>query len=145
MWNFKGSLIHWKMQISFLGEYLRALRFQSSKVFLKRPRIRYQEQLLLPDCHLYLPRTVRQWDMTSPVCYIPYHVIIHCEMMRYNCLWLEANWYISRRLTGLWKYFFHFQNTIRDASLEWANEMINWPLGDVSVILIHSFSNSCPG
>ena len=46
MWNFKGSLwnstqnilpIHWKMWILSTGEILRALRFKSSKVFLKRP------------------------------------------------------------------------------------------------------------
>ena len=46
MWNFKGYLwnstrnilpIHWKMWILFTGENLRALRFKSSLVFLKRP------------------------------------------------------------------------------------------------------------
>ena len=46
MWNFKGTLwnstqhilfIHWKMWILFTTENLRALRFKSSKLFLKRP------------------------------------------------------------------------------------------------------------
>ena len=46
VWNFKGYLwnstqnilpIHWKMWILFTSENLRALRFKSSKVFLKRP------------------------------------------------------------------------------------------------------------
>ena len=46
VWNFKGTLwnsaqnilpIHWKMCILFPCEYLRALRFKSSYVFLKRP------------------------------------------------------------------------------------------------------------
>ena len=44
VWHFKGylwnstqniSLIHWKVWILFTGEYLRALRFKSSYVFLK--------------------------------------------------------------------------------------------------------------
>ena len=46
MWNFKGYLwnstqnilpIHWKLWILFTGENLRALRFKSLQVFLKRP------------------------------------------------------------------------------------------------------------
>ena len=46
VWNFKGYLwnstqnilpIHWKMWILFTSKNLRALRFKSSKVFLKRP------------------------------------------------------------------------------------------------------------
>ena len=46
MWNFKGTLwnstqnilpIHWKIQFLYKCEILRALRFKSSYVFLKRP------------------------------------------------------------------------------------------------------------
>ena len=46
VWNFKGDLwnstqniipIHWKMQILFTGENLRALRFKSSQVFFETP------------------------------------------------------------------------------------------------------------
>ena len=46
MWNFKGTLwnstqnilpIHWKLQILYNIEILRALRFKSSYAFLKRP------------------------------------------------------------------------------------------------------------
>ena len=49
-WNFKGSLwnstqnilpIHWKMWILFTGENLRALRFKSSWMFMKRPLVPY--------------------------------------------------------------------------------------------------------
>ena len=52
MWNFKGTLwnspqniilIHWKIWFLYNIEILRALRFKSSYVFLKRPPVQLDE------------------------------------------------------------------------------------------------------
>ena len=84
MWNFKGYLwnstqnilpIHWKMWILFTGENLRALRFKSSLVFLKRPPGSTFAQ--------NFPQAIT-WanvDLSSKGLYVIYQILISSEVI----------------------------------------------------------------
>ena len=89
VWNFKGYLwnstqnvspIHWKMWILFTGENLRALRFKSSQVFLKRP-----------------PETVATWFI-----FVTEDVLIS--------VWFQQKFQKKISIASSWKKMYEFQS-----------------------------------
>ena len=87
VWNFKGYLwnstqniipIHWKMWILFTGENLRALRFKSSYVFLKR----HSETLSLGANYFFRPKQKSS-------------ILVQMQV-HHNCLLKEAVFLVGR-------------------------------------------------
>ena len=99
VWNFKGTLwnstqnilpIHWKIWFLYNMEILRALRFKSSEVFLKRPPAQLHNVKFFSDkqampCLSELPRynDHLRWNY-SPTSY-KYSIIITWCWVLYSC------------------------------------------------------------
>ena len=103
MWNFKGYLwnstqnilpIYWKMLIVFTIANLRALRFKSAQVFLKRP-----PEHTCPTLLIVLHWALRH--LKRLIVYVPIHFIATCvyiilciSFIAYN-LEILAEWWQS--------------------------------------------------